>query len=89
MLGITIVHKILEEIDEDEFKCYFPKNFVTVFNKDSNELIYTHKFDPNIKTLLERCQLEKDLYVIVYSCNEYGYIEGLTLEKDLQQRLGL
>ncbi len=84
---VSKVENIIKEIDKGEFEGYYPKGFVTLFDKNSNDLIYTHKFDINVDLLIEKCR-EVDIYIIVYSCNDYHYDDMLTLEAAIQGDLG-
>lgn len=78
----------LREIDEAEYQDYFPKDFISVFKEDRNYLVYTGKFDVDVDDLILRCQ-KKDVYIIVISCNEYQYDDSLTLERYLENKIGL
>lgn len=53
---IQKVKNKIKEIDDFEYE-YLPDNLITVWNKDLNDLTYTHKFDEmNIDNLCEELQ---------------------------------
>lgn len=83
---IEIVRSIIKEMDEQEYEHYLPKDFIAVFHKDRNPLTYTGKFDIDVPELIIRCQ-EKDIYIVVYSCNSYNYDDTLTLERALENNM--
>ena len=85
---IQKVIDVLKEIDETEYKDYFPKDFIAVFKEDRNYLVYSGKFDVDVDDLILRCQ-KKDVYIVVVSCNEYQYDDSLTLERYLENKIGL
>lgn len=88
---VTKVEQILKEYDEGEFEGYYPNDFVAEFDKTgkNNKLIYTGKFDiKEINKFIAECQ-KQDIYVIIYSCNEYSYDDFLTLETAVQRDLGI
>lgn len=82
------VIEIVRKIDEEEFALYMPEDFVKVFNPDCNWLGYTGKFDIDVPNLVNEC-MKQDIYIVVFSCNEYNYDDSLTFEKAIERQNGM
>jgi hypothetical protein len=51
---IKRVEKILKELDPAEWEMYAPEEIIAVWT-GKHDLIYVHKFEPNLEALAMRC----------------------------------